>query len=74
MRFAAPWLDCEPPMSIEVTVICDGCGEIMAGAKTAREARESARDGRLEARTYPGGRDYCGPCRAAGKHRSEGSP
>lgn len=57
-------------MSIEVTVICDGCGMVMAGAKTAAEARRGAREGLIDGRTYPGGLDYCADCRARGHHKS----
>lgn len=52
-------------MSIEITLICDGCGKVIDGGRTAKKIRD-------EARTYgarvglPGGLDYCPSCVAAG--------
>jgi len=53
-------------VSIEVAIICDGCGWAMAGGKTAAEARQDVRDGK--GRTgLPGGKDLCGQCVTEGK-------
>lgn len=48
-------------MSVEVTIVCDGCGTVMAAAKTAAKARDDLRGagGRLN---QPGGKDYCPDC------------
>lgn len=43
-------------MSLEIAVICDGCGAVIAGGKNAGKARKDAKE--LGARTaLPGGRD-----------------
>lgn len=48
-------------MSLEITVICDGCGAVIAGGKTGAEARRDARD--CGARTgLPGDADICRDC------------
>lgn len=54
-------------MSLEVTVICDGCAAVMGGGKTGTDARQDARDGFGAAASLPGGLDFCGECRKAGK-------
>lgn len=52
-------------MSLEIAVICDGCGAVIAGGKTASKARKDAKE--LGARTgLPGGRDICRDCGANG--------
>lgn len=48
-------------MSVEPTIICDRCAAIIAGGRTARDARESVKGtGCLLAQ--PGGLDYCWTC------------
>ena len=55
-------------MSLDIVVVCDRCGQIMAGVpiKTPRagqRARRDARESPGRARTdLPGGHDYCGEC------------
>lgn len=53
-------------MSLEVTVICDGCGEIMGAARygAAATARKDARDAGAST-GLPGGRDLCRACAEA---------
>jgi hypothetical protein len=51
-------------VSLEICVICDKCGKVIAGAKTGAEARRDARE-QLDAKTaLPGGMDFCGECSA----------
>lgn len=55
-------------MSLEVTVVCDGCGEILGSAPygAAARARQDARDRDSGAATgLPGGRDLCRACTEA---------
>lgn len=48
-------------MSVEITIVCDGCATLVAAGKTAAQARADART--LGARTaLPGGRDLCDEC------------
>lgn len=50
-------------MSVEVSIVCDGCGGIIDAAKTARDARERVRANWPTAKlALPGGRDYCAEC------------
>lgn len=50
-------------MSLEVTVVCDGCGEILGAAPygAAGKARKDARDAGASA-GLPGGHDLCRAC------------
>jgi hypothetical protein len=55
-------------VSLEVTVVCDGCGEILGSAAygAAARARQDARDRDSGAATgLPGGRDLCLACAEA---------
>lgn len=56
-------------MSVEVTIICDDCGTVFAGGKTAAEARASVKtsDARVG---LPGGRDLCWECAGGARQRA----
>jgi hypothetical protein len=49
-------------VSIEATVICDGCSIIIAAAKTPLQARETARQVGA-AVNLSGGKDLCVTCK-----------
>lgn len=52
-------------MSVEITIICDGCAAIINGGKTAKAARSevsSRADGASCQLGLPGGRDLCWDC------------
>jgi hypothetical protein len=53
-----------PPMSVEVAIICDSCGRVIDGAKTAARARAAIKQqgGRVN---LPGGKDECHWCVAS---------
>ena len=50
-------------VSLEVVVICDGCGRVLDGARTGAEARRTSKEQMGAAVNLPGGRDLCGECR-----------
>ena len=52
-------------MSIEVTLICDECGNVIDGGKTAKRIRDEARTNGAKV-GMPGGKDYCPSCVTAG--------
>jgi hypothetical protein len=53
----------ETAVSIEVTVICDKCGRIIDGGKTAAKTRAAIKRDTPEAKVgLPGGRDVCSWC------------
>lgn len=48
-------------MSVEITIICDGCAVLISAGKTAAKARVDARQ--HGAKTgLPGGKDLCESC------------
>ncbi len=49
-------------MSIEITINCNGCGEVMGAGKTASQARAGLRHVHGIRLALPGGRDYCPGC------------
>lgn len=49
-------------MSLEVIVICDGCGRVLDGAKTAAEARRTSKEQMGAKVNLPGGLDLCREC------------
>jgi hypothetical protein len=52
-------------MSVEYTIICDGCGALIDAGNSAAEARKAIRE--MGGRTaLPGGKDLCHHCVAAG--------
>lgn len=53
-------------MSVEYSIICDGCGRLIDAGKSAAAAREAVREigGRVN---LPGGKDLCSFCVAAGR-------
>ncbi|WP_188188009.1 hypothetical protein [Nonomuraea sp. SYSU D8015] len=46
-------------MSVEVTIVCDGCATLLAAGKTAQTARRSIPDHLPVRLSRPGGKDYC---------------
>ena len=60
-------------MSIDQTVVCDGCSQRLAAARTAAEARRDARDA-MPAGRYglAGGKDYCPDCWRTASERAGG--
>lgn len=52
-------------MSVEKSIICDGCGTILGSAKTAKEARRDARESWDAIQI--GCRDYCFNCAETAK-------
>jgi hypothetical protein len=59
-------------MSVEVTLICDGCGKVIDGGRTAKKIRDEAR-GYGARVSMPGGKDYCPSCVAAGHTNGSGA-
>lgn len=55
-------------MTAEVTIVCDGCSEVMGGGRTAKVARDGLRHVKGIRLGLPGGIDFCPDC--AGKGRS----
>lgn len=55
-------------MSVEVTIICNGCSMVIAAGRTAKEARATVREPRDNGETcllaLSGGRDFCWDCSA----------
>ncbi len=53
-------------MSIEATVVCDGCGTVLAGGRPAADARRDVRN--VGGKTsLPGGKDLCRNCLSEGR-------
>lgn len=48
-------------MSVEITIICDACAQIIAADSTAARARADLRE-RGGRAALPGGRDFCSHC------------
>lgn len=57
-------------MSVEATVVCDGCGHIGDARKTAAKARAGLRKQGWRT-ALPGGRDLCSRCVAAQRPPAE---
>jgi len=49
-------------MSVEALIICDGCGRVINGGRTAKEARATVNPTDTCRLALPGGRDLCGSC------------
>jgi hypothetical protein len=50
-------------VSLEVTVICDECGRVIDGGKTAAKTRAAIKRDTPDAKVgLPGGRDICAWC------------